>query len=436
MKLLLIKSLFALALLISGLASAADAPIELRLFAGGNTTRPDLLRKLLDDYEARNPGVRVQISVGSATAELQRKYLTTLLNAKDSTYDAFILDITSPAQFAAAGWTEPLNNYLGTHAEQLFTEYLPVYREANWFGNRLVALPAYSDAMFMYYRKDLLERYGVTPPETWDELAIAARTILARENDANLQGLSIQGAPIEGAVCTFLLPYWSQGSDVIDHDGHLNFNRTHATNGLQLWRDLVAQGVIKKTVAEIKTGDTLNDFKAGKVIFAINWGFAWDRFQRDADSRVRNNIGVIRLPKITGGEHASCIGGYQWAVSAFSRYKAETVALVRYLGSTEVSTYLALKGGLLPTRTALYRDQTLNAQIPWLPFAEPVLLTAKSRPVTPRYAEVSNAVRSATSAVLGGSMTVNEGVNDIERRLTRILRSAPATSITTGIVQP
>lgn len=439
MKLLLIKSLLAFALLTtSWLVSAADGPIELRLFAGGNTTRPDLLRKLLDDYQAKNPGVHIQISVGSATAELQRKYLTTLLNAKDSTYDAFILDITSPAQFAAAGWTEPLNNYLGANAEQLFTEYLPVYREANWFGNRLVALPAYSDAMFMYYRKDLLEQHGITPPETWEELASAARTILSENNDANLQGLSIQGAPIEGAVCTFLLPYWSQGSDVIDHDGQLSFNRAHATNGLQLWRDLVAQGVIKKTVAEIKTGDTLNDFKAGKAIFAINWGFAWDRFQRDADSRVRNNVGVIRLPKITGGEHASCIGGYQWAVSAFSRHKAEAAALVRYLGSTEVSTYLALKGGLLPTRTALYRDETLNAQIPWLPFAEPVLLTAKSRPVTPRYAEVSTAVRSATSAVLGGSMSVSEGVNDIERRLTRILRSSTTTAATTTTrnVQP
>lgn len=429
MKLLRIKLVFAFVLLAtSWIASAANTPIELRLFAGGNTTRPDLLRKLLDDYQARNPGVRIQISVGSATAELQRKYLTTLLNAKDSTYDVFILDITSPAQFAAAGWTEPLNNYLGDDANQLFAEYLPVYREANWFGDRLVALPAYSDAMFMYYRKDLLEQYGITPPETWDELASAARTILAAENNENLQGLSIQGAPIEGAVCTFLLPYWSQGSDIIDHNGQLDFNREHAVKGLQLWRDLIAQGVIKKTVAEIKTGDTLNDFKAGKAIFAINWGFAWDRFQRDADSRVRNNIGVIRLPKVAGGEHASCIGGYQWAVSAFSRHKTEAVKLVRYLGSTEVSTYFGLKGSLLPTRTALYRDASLNTQIPWLQFAEPVLLTAKSRPVTPRYAEVSNAIRSTTSAVLGGSMSVADGVNDIERRLTRILRSAPGVN--------
>ena len=432
MSLLRIKIVFAFVLLATSWIAAADAPIELRLFAGGNTTRPDLLRTLLDAYEAKNPGVRIHISVGSATAELQRKYLSTLLNAQDSTYDAFILDITSPAQFAAAGWTEPLNKYLADETGQLFSEYLPVYRQANWFGDQLVALPAYSDAMFMFYRKDLLQRHEIDPPATWNELASATGTILAAENDANLQGLSIQGAPIEGAVCTFLLPYWSQGEDLIDTHGQLTFDHQAATNGLQLWRDLMAQGVIKKTVAEIKTGDTLNDFKAGKAIFAINWGFAWDRFQRDADSLVRDKIGVIRLPKIAGGEHASCIGGYQWAVSAFSRHKAAAVKLVRYLGSPEVSTHLALKGGLLPTRTALYRDDMLNAQIPWLPFAEPVLLTAKSRPVTPRYAEVSNAIRSTTSAVLGGSMSVEEGVNDIERRLTRILRSAPGN----GAVQP
>lgn len=440
MKLLLFKWFFVVwlvsSLTTSGLAAAAEAPVELRVFAGGNTTRPDLLRHLLNGYEARNPGVNVQISVGSATAELQRKYLTTLLNAQDSTYDVFILDITSPAQFAAAGWTEPLNSYFGNEAAQLFDDYLPVYREANWFDGRLVALPAYSDAMFMYYRKDLLEQYGINPPQTWQELASAASSILASENDENLQGLSIQGAPIEGAVCTFLLPYWSQGSDVIDQQGQLNFNREHASKGLQLWRDLITQGVIKKTVAEVKTGDTLNDFKAGKAVFAINWGFAWDRFQRDADSRVRDNVGVIRLPKMIGGEHASCIGGYQWAVSAFSRHKAESVALVRFLASEEVSTHLALHGGLLPTRTALYHNDALNAQIPWLPSAEPVLLSAKPRPVTPRYAEVSNAVRSTTSAVLGGSMSVADGVNDIERRLTRILRNANNSNLTERAAQP
>jgi ABC-type glycerol-3-phosphate transport system substrate-binding protein len=54
---------------------------------------------------------------------------------------------------------------------------------------------------------------------------------------------------------------------------------------------MVDQGVIKKNVAEVKTPDTVNEFKAGQVVFAINWGFAWDRFKDDADSKVQGQGG-------------------------------------------------------------------------------------------------------------------------------------------------
>jgi multiple sugar transport system substrate-binding protein len=166
--------------------------VELRLFTGGNNARPDLLRKLLDSYEQAHPQVKVHISIGSATAELQRKYLTTLLNAQDTTYDAFLLDITSPAQFAAAGWTTPLNGHLAGDDEAVFSEFLPVYRTANWYRHQIVALPAYSDALFLYYRKDLLDRHQLSAPTTWSELAKAAQTMLAAENQTGLQGLSMK----------------------------------------------------------------------------------------------------------------------------------------------------------------------------------------------------------------------------------------------------
>jgi len=42
-----------------------------------------------------------------------------------------------------------------------------------------------------------------------------ARTIQAGEKNPELQGISFQGKAIEGAVCTFLLPYWSQGGELI-----------------------------------------------------------------------------------------------------------------------------------------------------------------------------------------------------------------------------
>ena len=66
--------------------------------------------------------------------------------------------------------------------------------------------------------------------------------------------------------------------------------------------------MLKKNTAETKTGDTTNEFKAGNVIFAVNWGFAWGASQRDADSLVREKVGVTRLPRLKDGQHVSSVG--------------------------------------------------------------------------------------------------------------------------------
>ena len=95
--------------------------------------------------------------------------------------------------------------------------------------------------------------------------------MLAAEGNPNLQGLSIQGAPIEGAVCTFLLPYWGQNKDFNDAGGKMTLDKTAAVKGLNQWLSMVDAGVIKKNVAEVKTPDTVNEFKAGQLIANTTW---------------------------------------------------------------------------------------------------------------------------------------------------------------------
>jgi hypothetical protein len=115
--------------------------------------RPDLMRKLFDQYEAANPGVKIEIETGGATSELQRQYLSTVLNAKDSAIDIYLIDIVNPAQYFGAGWLEPLDAYLGAAGRQALKPYLPVYRSANVVDGKVAAMPAFADAMFMYYRQ-------------------------------------------------------------------------------------------------------------------------------------------------------------------------------------------------------------------------------------------------------------------------------------------
>lgn len=402
-------------------ADALAQQTTLRVFSGGANQRPDLMRKLFDQYQAKNPGVKIDIETGGATSELQRQYLSTVLNAKDPAIDIYMIDIVNPAQYYGAGWLEPLNQYLGNPAD-VMKPYLPVYATANVVDGKIAAMPAFADAMFMYYRKDLLEKHKIAEPRTWDELAAAAKKIQQAEGNPNLQGLSIQGAPIEGAVCTFLLPYWSQGKDFNDASGKMTLDKTAATKGLNQWLSMVDAGVIKKNVAEVKTPDTVNEFKAGQVVFAINWGFAWDRFKDDADSQVKGKVGVMPLPAMPGGKSATCVGGWQWAVSAFSKNKKAAADLVKFMSSPEASKFLAAEGSLLPTYQSVYTDPDVLKNVPWFKDAANVVIAGRSRPLSKDYGQVSDVIRTTTSAVLARTKKPEEGVAEIESRLARVMR--------------
>ena len=106
--------------LVAGLGASATAyaqQVTLRVFSGGANQRPDLMRKLFDQYQAKNPNVKVEIETGGATSELQRQYLSTVLNAKDAAIDIYLIDIVNPAQYYGAGWLEPLDAHLGKPAD-------------------------------------------------------------------------------------------------------------------------------------------------------------------------------------------------------------------------------------------------------------------------------------------------------------------------------
>jgi multiple sugar transport system substrate-binding protein len=88
-----------------GATTDALAQTKLRVFSGGANQRPDLMRKLFDQYQKDNSAVQVtvEIETGGATSDLQRQYLSTVLNAKDPSIDIYMIDIVNPAQYFGAG---------------------------------------------------------------------------------------------------------------------------------------------------------------------------------------------------------------------------------------------------------------------------------------------------------------------------------------------
>ena len=143
------------ALLLLAFALPAPAQTTLRIFTGGQQ-RPDVMRKIADEYQKKNPSVKVEIEVGGATSDAQQQYLSTVLSSKDSLLDVILIDVIRPAQWAAQGWAEPLDSYFGADKPKILSQYLKAYAEADQVNGKLIALPYFADSQFLYYRKDLL----------------------------------------------------------------------------------------------------------------------------------------------------------------------------------------------------------------------------------------------------------------------------------------
>lgn len=415
-----LRTATALVALFAMTAGAFAQDTTLRIFTGGQQ-RPDVMRQILDLYQERNPGVMVEIEVGGATSEQQQQYLNTVLAARDSTLDVVLIDVIRPAQWAAAEWAEPLDAYLGDERDAVMAQYLPAYREANIVDGRVIALPYFADSQFLYYRTDLLEKHGVEPPTTWDELRDAAVAIREAEGNENLAGFETAGAPIEGAVCTYLVPFWGAGGELI-RDGRLALDGEEAMKPFELWADLKQAGVLPPNIAEIPTDRIRQDFQAGNLLFAMNWGYVWNRVQFDDDSQVKGNVGVVPLPGFTADSAATCIGGWQLAVTAFSQHKDAAVDLIRFLSSPEISKMQAILASHLPVFPDVYTDPEVLEANPWFEYALPVVETARARPVTPSYPRVSEVIRTNMNAFLAGTQDGEASLTAIRNGLAEVFR--------------
>ncbi len=414
----LLAGVLAVFLLASG---ALAQQVKLRVFIGGQQ-RPDVMRKILDAYERQNPGVKVEIEVGGATSDQQQQYLTTVLTSRDPSLDIILIDIIRPAQYKAAGWSEPLDRYLPLGArDALLRQYLPAYARANIVDGALIALPAFADAQFLFYRKDLLDKYGFKPPTTWDEAIRQAQTILQGERNPNLNGIGFMGNISEGTVCSFLLPIWAAGGDVTDERGRLVLTEELARRSLQFWLGLMDNHRVSPPNMAEKAQDTIRrEMQQGRWIFGTLFAYAWAHFQNDPDSQVKGRIGVAVMPRFEGGRSASCLGGWQWTISNFSRNKAQAYRLLRYLSSPEVSKVLALEASNLPAFPELYRDPEILKVNPWFADALPVVLNARARPVHPRYPEVADVIRRGLNAVLARTKAPEQAAREIVQGLRAI----------------
>ncbi|HEX9822540.1 MAG TPA: extracellular solute-binding protein, partial [Methylomirabilota bacterium] len=168
----------------------------------------DPMPGLLREFERRHPGVSVRSEPLTWTSDEQHQFYVINLDGATPTFDVLMLDVIWVPEFARAGWLLDLAPWVTR--EELAPHFPAAVAAATW-GGGVWAMPWNMNAGLLYYRADLLRKYGLAPPRTWEELVDQAERIRAGEGDARLDGVLWQGKQYEGLVCNVLEHFWASG---------------------------------------------------------------------------------------------------------------------------------------------------------------------------------------------------------------------------------
>lgn len=377
-----------------------------------------VLRSQLDRFMKENPSIEVKIQEMPWSSTLQHDMFATWAAGELPLPDIYRLDIIWPAEFGAAGWTLSLNDYI-KKANLDTRDFLEGPLAGCTYQGKVVALPYFTDAGLLYYRKDLLAKNGFKPPQTFAELKEQSLAIMRNEGIPN--GFVWQGDAYEGLTCDFMEFLWGNGADVLDDSGNVVIDNPKAVEALDIMVDYVKSGVSPTGVTTYKEEDARNVFQRGDAVFMRNWPYAWT-LGNAADSPIKDKIGAKPMVHGPGQKSAATLGGWNLAINKFSKNPDEAFKLIVYLTSAEIQKDTAIKVGQSPTRKSLYKDPEVLAANPfWKDFFD-VMTGAKPRPVHPRYPEISSVLFNEAHKALTGEQDSATAIKNMAKKITEIVR--------------
>jgi len=372
------------------------------------------------DFEAQNPGIRVVREVGPHSSTEFHDLLTQKLKNRDPEVDVFFMDVIWPAEFAAAGWALPLERFF-SRAEQ--KEFLEAAIQANTYQGQIFGVPVFIDAGLLYYRKDLLKKYGFSPPRTWPELVDQAKTILEKEKDPQLTGFSAQFKQYEGLVCNMMEYILSNGGSLWDEREYKStLNLPKAKEAVRFVRDRMIGEISHRGVMAYQEPESLALFTQGRAIFHRNWPYAWEAANDPKKSKVSGRVGMEALPAFPGGKSVATLGGWQLGISRFSRKPDLAWKFVASMTGKESQRRIGLFTSRAPTRKQLYRDPEILKKNPQFESEFQTFLRAVPRPRTPVYIPLSNIMqRYFSSAVVVPNSDLDPLASLASRDMDRVL---------------
>lgn len=359
---------------------------------------------VLEQFNQENEGAEARLVELPESADEQRTQLVQRLRAKSDECDVLALDVVWTAEFAAQGWLADVGGII----EEREGDFIESTLETARYDDTLYAVPFNSNAGFIYYRTDQVDEV----PDTWQALYDKA---------AETNGHVYQGSRYEGLTVHFLELLYAAGGELLNEDGtEATADTEEVREVLQFMVDGIKDGAVPRATLTYKEEEARRAFESGRATFMRNWPYAYTLGQEAAG--VRGKFEVAPFPAWEGGEGASVLGGYNLAVSEFSDNPDGAAALIDYLTSEEAQTTYA-EAATPPVLTDIYEADSVKEALPFAEELRSAIEQGRSRPVSPVYPQISEAISTNVYEALSGDQAVDEAAKSMQADIEKALET-------------
>jgi multiple sugar transport system substrate-binding protein len=354
-------------------------------YCTGKDTSGDL-KEGIAEFNKANPDMNAKLLEFPESADEQRNQFIQRQRAKSADCDGFEADVVWTAEFASQKWLLDMTPYVDSRKE----EFIPSTLSSVEYEGKTWGVPRVTDAGLLYYRTDEVDEV----PATWQEVYEQAKAG---------EGIVYQGAAYEGLTVNFLELAFAAGGEIISEDGKKSvIDSPENLKALQFMVDGIKDGAAPKAVTTYMEEEARRTFEAERATFMRQWPYAY-ALGNMKGSKVKGKFAVAPYPEFEGGGKAAILGGHNIVVSAYSKNPGGMLKLADYLTSEKRMTKNATDFSKTPVLEASYNDPAVKKALPFIDELKQAVEQAKSRPVSPVYSQISQAIYKNVNNALSGS---------------------------------
>lgn len=309
--------------------------------------------RMVEAFEKANPGIKVRVEVDSNQQASMRA-----LRSRAGSPDVFRVNNFNAPEFVATGSVLPLDDLIARDKVDMKDWLLPL--DAAKIDGKLYGMQQDFRIPILIYRKSLLEKAGVTPPRTFEEVCEAGGKL---SKLGTVIGYAVPlgtSGGLGGAQPLAENMFSSMATETTGHyfaaDGKaMTIDPDQLLKTLRTIKDLYGKcGATPKASVQFGYNEVHDGLRAGNVAMATYGLF---RFRAIQQGGAGEDLAWAPPPAFApDGKMAAY--GYTVAVNANTAQKEAAWQFVKFMGSPEAQA-IAAEGGEVVARASVYENAPL-----------------------------------------------------------------------------